>query len=466
MPPDIVLLLCDTARADAFSPFGGRSHTPAMEQLAREGAAFTSAQSHAPWTLPSTATILSGRLPTEHGITADTFRWRDGKPTSPAQAVRAYDGPWLPDELKARGYRTWGASCNTWISEWGGFDRSFETFLDLRDRTRLPRGASGTMLRRARRLWGKVDRGGQQALEAFRGALAADDRRPLFAMVNLMECHAPYDPPRPYYPYSSVKRVSTRRLSGGTNKARRYLSYNTRLDVPPVEYVRTIRDLYFAAARYEDALLGRFVQAIRERGRPTVLAAVADHGEHLGEMGLFNHNSALTQILLHVPLVGWGQGVDIGSAGGDEPVGTQGLASWLRSLADGGRPTPLEPAEEIVSEYESTLVHTDLALDIRARIESGDPTRVPPMVFHPGMAARRGRWKYVAVQDGPDSLFDLSVDPEESNDVGGANPAVVTEMRSLKDGWLKRREVTPSYEAGVQAEGDIEEHLRMLGYIE
>ena len=71
--------------------------------------------------------------------------------------------------------------------------------------------------------------------------------------------------------------------------------------------ISALRALYAGCARYEDRILGEIVDAVAERTRPTVVLLVADHGENLGEHGLFNHNSSLLQTLLHVPMVAWGR---------------------------------------------------------------------------------------------------------------------------------------------------------------
>lgn len=464
MGPDLHLVLCDTARADAFFPWNRNRRTPTMQRLAREGTVYARATSQAPWTLPSTASILSGRLPSEHGITADVFRWVDGRPTSPAAAVRAYEGSWLPESLRDRGYRTWAASCNTWISEWGGFSRGFDEFENYHDRSRLPQGAVGTAMRRLQRLAGSVDRGGREAVRACERRLARRDDGPLFVLVNLMECHGPYDPPRPYYPFAFWRRRATRRLSGGRNMMRRYLSFNTGIATPPPTYVETVRELYYEAARYEDALLSRVIAAVERRDRPAVVAVVADHGENLGDHGLFNHNSSLHQSLLHVPFVLWGHRVDVAAGSVDDAVSLLGLADRLRAVADGDD-RPVAPAGPVVSEYESTLLHTGLPADIRERAERADG-RVPPLVFHAGMAAVDGRLKYVATADGRESLHDLDADPGEHRDVLGSRPADAERFRALRGAWTDRRAASPTYDAGALAGAEIEDHLRSLGYIE
>jgi arylsulfatase A-like enzyme len=460
MPPDLILLLCDTARADAFAPWGAPYPTPTVERLGREGIVYAAAYAQAPWTVPSTASIFCGRLPTEHGITGDCFRWVDGKPTSPAEAVRAYAGPWLPDQLQERGYATWGASCNSWVSVWGGFDRGFQRFEDLRPWARGGRGRK--LAYRVRKAVGKTDRGGRDAVLRFGRRLADAGTAPLFAFVNLMETHAPFDPPRPFYPFPHARRSGTRWLAGGPDQG---LSYNAGVTEPPRGYAETLRALYAACARYEDWVLGRMVQAVLDRGRPSVVILVADHGEQLGEHGLYNHNSSLNQPVLHVPLAAWGHRLELGEGRVEEPVSLLGLADWVVALAD-GRTEPLRPEGPVVSEYEGTAKHNGIPADVAAGIERRGAVRVPPMILNPGLAVRDQSLKYVAVGDGRESLFDLSQDPGEQNDLAGSRPDVLAGFRPLRDSWDRRRGERPTYDAGEIAEGEIAEHLRELGYID
>ena len=69
---NILLVTIDTLRADALGSYGGRAATPNLDRLAADGARFTFAHAHAVVTLPSHASILSGRYPYEHGIRDNT----------------------------------------------------------------------------------------------------------------------------------------------------------------------------------------------------------------------------------------------------------------------------------------------------------------------------------------------------------------------------------------------------------
>ncbi len=462
--PDLVLLLCDTARADAFRPWGGPHETPTMQRLCREGIAYAIATAPAPWTVPSIASIFSGRLPTEHGVSGESFRWINGRPTSQSPTIRDYQGSWLPESLRVRGYRTHAASCNAWVSRWGGFDRGFAEFVQLSDLPGFQEGRLGSLVRHAGRLYGRLDKGGRRALQHFKRWNREPAAKPLFAFVNLMEMHDPYDPPRPYYPYAFWKRRRTRVLSGGS-KASRQFRRVFEFGEPPAEYVRTLRTLYLAAARYEDWLLGRFIQAVEDRGRPCVVVVVSDHGENLGEHGQFKHNSSLAQTLLHVPLVVWAHKVDVGAGLVDAPTSLLGLPDWLLSLADGdGR--PLNGDGHIMSEYESALRHPDIGNWI-VEILQERGIRVPALVQHPGIAIRQGRMKYIAAQNGEEALFDLDADPAEEHNLLAWKPEAAAEFLPQLEAWRQRwSRLKPHGGEGAVAEDEIAEHLRSLGYID
>ena len=91
---NVLLVTIDTLRADALGSYGGRAVTPNLDRLAARGARFAFAHSHAVVTLPSHASILTGRYPYEHGIRDNT-----GYRLAQTQATAA-------TRLKAQGFAT------------------------------------------------------------------------------------------------------------------------------------------------------------------------------------------------------------------------------------------------------------------------------------------------------------------------------------------------------------------------
>src|SRR5687767_7271018 len=67
--PNVVLILIDTLRADSLAPDAdGAPSMPKLAALSRQGARFTNAVAPCSWTLPSIASLLTGKLPHAHGV--------------------------------------------------------------------------------------------------------------------------------------------------------------------------------------------------------------------------------------------------------------------------------------------------------------------------------------------------------------------------------------------------------------
>jgi arylsulfatase A-like enzyme len=456
--PDVLLIVCDTARADAFAPWGGPVPTPTMARLAREGVVYDRAISPAPWTLPSHGSLFTGLLPTEHGIVGDRLAWSGSGPAGPAPLTRAFRGHWLPEAMAERGYRTFGVSCNPWIGPWGGFDRGFDTFADV-----LPRPAAAATAGRVRRLVGRIrslarggGHGGPAALSAVHEALRAPDPRPVFGFVNLMEVHSPYDPPRALHPAPFDPRLRYRQLL-------QMGRFRTRTDA---SYVAAVRSLYFAAAREEDRIVGAIVGAVAARDRPAIVVIVSDHGENLGDHGLWGHHSSMHETLLHVPLLIWGSHGELGPARIPGAISTAVLARWIPQAVDA---PPLEPPTPsggpVVSEYESAV--GQFGSDLPPEVRRGGPA----LVRAPGVAIRIGDRKYVATSGGPASTVDLAADPSETGVRAEEDPRSAEGFGAEVERWRERRramEAGGSADAGsrIDADEEIAAHLRELGYLE
>ena len=139
--PNLVLVTIDTLRADRLRCYGHTTiETPATDRLAREGVLVQDATVQAPQTRPSHASILTGRLPYEHGI-------RDNY--SPPLDARV---PTLATILDAQGYRTAAFVASYTLAALSGLDRGFDLYDDPFDEG--DRGALFTRAeRRARRSW-------------------------------------------------------------------------------------------------------------------------------------------------------------------------------------------------------------------------------------------------------------------------------------------------------------------------
>jgi arylsulfatase A-like enzyme len=290
--------------------------------------------------------------------------------------------------------------------------------------------------------------------------------QPRFAFVNLMELHDPYDPPTRYHPLLG----SCGRPRPGPiallNRQARQKRWRSRADS---SYLTAIRALYHAAARYEDELVGRFLEVIRGGGRPTVVIVVSDHGENLGEHGLFEHHSSLHETLLHVPLLVSAFGRELDGGVVDDPVSLLGLADWIEGTAEDATPN-LAVADAQIAEYEGTVRRPQVVRrEIQPLLEAGKSEMVPALYFQPGMAVRTGDAKYLVTEDGHETVFDLRRDAGESSGRAPSVDDALPEFRAHRDAWLERRRGAPppdQDEGQQQLDEEIADHLRALGYLE
>lgn len=305
MAPNIIWIVFDAARADALEPYGAPAgSSPAVADLARRGHAVDGVHATACWTLPSHASMLAGGLPRQLGF-GDVAGIR---PESARPLVEALRPRLIPEVLRGAGYRTRGATANFWVSHYGGFDSGFDEFVDgfHRPRARMDgrslRDRAGWL---AQALRAHSDEGTAAVGELVDGWLEEQDDQPFFWFFNLIDCHSPYLPPKPYADLSAIGRLRA------ADEARRYLTMEafwrsciTRT-APPAGALERMRAGYRGAIRYLDAWLERLLDGLQRAGilDDTLVIVTADHGENFGEGGLIGHGFSLDERLLHVPFV-------------------------------------------------------------------------------------------------------------------------------------------------------------------
>jgi arylsulfatase A-like enzyme len=311
-PPDVVLVVVDTLRADHLSTYGhSRSTSPALDALAAESMVYERALAHAGWTLPSMASILTGRYPSEHQATRD--------PHDVLRFNRLDEQlPTLASLLAQRGYRTAAWVNNTYMAPEFSLDKGFEVY-DYE--------GSGA--------WGGRD--GYATVAAALEWLASSDQ-PAFAFIHIMEPHYPYLPPEhlrrrftgPGEPPVELMFFSPTELATNARWTKRFSE----------EQEAWIARLYDEEVLAADEAIGQLAAGLRTQGRwdRTVLAVTADHGEELWDHGAFEHGHALYGELIRVPLLLRAPGL----ASGREARLVQHADLFQTLLALGGVPAPAE----------------------------------------------------------------------------------------------------------------------------
>ena len=273
--PSFLVIVIDTLRRDAVSAYGKETGTtPVIDGLAAEGLLYERATSSSPWTLPSHATLLTGRGIEEHGVGL------------PGQAVLDERWATLAEMLDAAGYETAAFSENAIVSEVFGLLRGFE----VKETTTVTADSREVMIDASAKIREWVRK--------------RNAKRPFFAFVNLMDAHAPYSirDQNPWLPPDTpVSAVRTRtarpelELCGGR---------------PTREEIAIQRGLYLGDVNAADAKVGAIVRAVRaaHADQSLVTIVVADHGELFGEGQLMGHEFSVHGNLIDVPLVVHGLG--------------------------------------------------------------------------------------------------------------------------------------------------------------
>ena len=116
----VVLVVLDTVRADHLTPYGySKETTPRLARLAQEGLLFEQARSAAPWTLPSHASLFTGKLPSQHGCHWE-HRWLADSQETIAEVLAS----------PRAGFETLGVTTNVNASSLYNLHQGFSRFVE------------------------------------------------------------------------------------------------------------------------------------------------------------------------------------------------------------------------------------------------------------------------------------------------------------------------------------------------
>jgi arylsulfatase A-like enzyme len=462
--PDVVLVVFDTARRDRFGCYGyDRPTTPTTDSLADAGTVLETMIANGPWTLPSHASLFTGLYPSQHGA-----QWQTGRRLNEHVELT------LAELFSAAGYETVCATNNALIATGTGLARGFDRHAHRSD-------LEGTWGRRARQVK-KVLMGGDSGGEVINRWVREQVRtirRPLFLFVNYLECHWPYAPPR-----HLQRRVGGPRfdlvddLRFRMTLARRVGPWDA-VGTADEETLAVYSALFDAEHRNVDGHLEELLDILGSPQRPRsgdpVVIVTSDHGEHIGEHGLADHQASLDDHLVRVPFVAWGPGI--------VPEGrrttTFEFVDVLPSLA---RLLGLEVPVDYLAHRRTDLFTgyggsggDDLSFaewrawgqDDLARVSARHPSYDFSRLVRDLVCVRSDRFKLVRSGDGREQLFDLGEDPDEERDVTTLHRDEAARLRAELD-----RELTSwaSFQGNVAALSDqqseeIERHLTELGYL-
>lgn len=441
---NVLLVVIDTVRADKLGIHGGpEGLTPRLDRLAAEGARFERAAAHAPWTLPSTASLLTSRLPEEHGAGGflDLSPLAEGRP--PSVAFRGLDegARTLAEVFREGGWRTGSVVNVDFLDQGFGLTQGVED-VDAR--------------------WYTTNSEVRSAAETTTQALAWLGERerasePFFLLAHYFDAHAVYDPPAEFRErFADPRDRAASGLVFGTRE-HMLLLRSGRLTLDPSVLGRAER-LYEAELAALDAELGRLLDGLDALGlaEDTVVVLTADHGEEFLDHGGFEHGHTLYDELLRVPLLVRLPGVVPEGQVIHAPVGLVDVAPTLCELA----------GLEVPSSFGGRSLVPALAggpLAARAHLAHGNFWG-PPLT-----SWTSGDLKLIVTpaHDGSPErveLYDLSSDPAEATDLAADRPGDTRRLREELEA-VRAHLVRGSGGAPVELDEATRSRLEALGYL-
>ncbi len=420
--PNFLIFMVDQLSGTLFDHGPAKFlHLPNLRRLSKEAVNFTSSYCASPLCVPARAAFMSGKLPSNTGVYDNAAEFPASVPTFAHHLRRAgyatvlagkmhFVGPdqlhgfetrlttdiypadfgWTPDWSKP------GERIDWWYHNMSSVVGAgvAETTNQLEFDDEVAFSARSELYRLARR-------GGE---------------RPFCITVSFTHPHDPYVARKKYWDLYDdtdlpVPAVSPIPFADQDPHSRRLLEAcdALRFDITQ-QNVRDARRAYFANVSYLDEKIGEILDVSRACGldRDTVIVFLSDHGDMLGERGLWFKMSCFeasvrVPLFIHAP-------ARFASRSVSSPVSTLDLLPTLLHLAgvnDAGVTGELD-GESLVP----TLEGAGSALERCVAAEYAAEGAIAPLLM-----LRRGRFKLVYCKSDPPQLFDLEADPNELNNL-------------------------------------------------
>lgn len=433
-PPDVVLISLDTLRYDRTSL---EEHpvptTPRLTRLSEDSAVFRAAFAAAAYTLPSHATILSGRLPDAHGVTA------------PGSRYDVTDDALLAVGFRAAGYATAGFTAGGYVRPEFGLARGFEIYrLDDPGRPEWREGDGP---------FRSIENESLRSLSRF---LGDEHGAPVFLFVHTYAAHD-YWAPRELFATLGAEHATIADASDAAQVSA--LRDRAKSEAVDAAAQRRIRHLYDGAARLADETLSRVLDILEAEGRleNAIIVVVSDHGEELFERGRIGHGFSVHDEMLHVPLIIHGPGVVAGQH--DSVVSLADIAPTLRQWVGIAEPLGGVDGRSLVDLLRGATAPSEPAY---ARIlGDGDAAE----------RAIRGEHHKLRVIGDPFQplatvLHDLREDPSESTDQSLELPAIRSAMLQALQRRYRDQIERPRVPLESSMSAETIRQLRELGYLD
>jgi arylsulfatase len=450
----VVLVTIDTLRADHLGAYGHRAATsPFLDEIAAESTLFEHAVATAPSTAPSVASLMTGLHRASHGV------WGNGG-TLPERVTT------LAEILRAQGFHTVARIANPLLDTRVGFAQGFEDFAMPGGLSQQPPAVldGAPVVQEVRRLLDTIP---------------AESR--LFLWLHFYDPHGPYHPPEAYrvrFRADAYGRPGELDLPISSGPPGLFL-------IPPYQAVdgdrspASYRARYDAEIRYVDDHVRAVVQTLERQGLwdETLFVLTADHGEALGEHGLyFQHGWFAYGDCTHVPLLVRAPGVVPRGRRVRQSVSLLDVAPTILDLVGVAVPDDMEgrtlrpflDGEAVDRAAFAQSYHGTGSVALRLGTTE--------YVFRPARApgSPRPAEDAAILPDRPThELYDVASDPHETHNLAADRPELLADFQRRVREWLAdqhgrgaRHVRGGSAEPNAPLDPIVESQLRALGYLE
>jgi choline-sulfatase len=452
--PNFLILMADQLTARALPAYGNRvAHCPHIDDIAAAGVVFDSFYCNSPLCAPSRFSFLAGRQVSAIGA-------YDNAAEFPAQV------PTFAHYLRRSGYQTVLSGkmhyCGAdqlhgfeerlttdiypadfgWTPDWDrfaerpGWYHTMDSVMEAGPCTRTNQiDFDDEVVYSAR----------QRLFDLARGR----DRRPFCMVVSLTHPHDPYAIPQRYWDrYADVEIDMPRVRDGGApedphSRRLRHVCGLERVTVTETQ-VRAARRAYYGAISYVDEQIGTLMSALAEArfADDTIVLLLADHGDMLGERGLW-YKMNFFEPACRIPMI-----VHAPARFAARRVPTS--ASLVDVL-----PTLCELAGGSATDYATPLDGTSLVPQLEGGAGAGADDVIGEYAAEGAIAPlvmiKRGRHKFVHSPADPDQLYDLATDPDELRNLAvDPTPAVRPVLAGFRAETARRWDL-PAMHAAVVA---------------
>jgi choline-sulfatase len=411
------MIMADQMSFDMIHALGNEAViTPNMDELVRTGSSFTNCYCNSPLCTPSRASLMTGVLPRRHGVFDNGSELQASFPT-------------FTHVLRCTGYRTVLSGKMHFIGpdQLHGFDERLTTdiypsgFVWTPDWSRGAYHNAGTGVRRLQKT-GECDWNMQleydeevlnRTLERLRLFYSSPEDKPFFLCASFTHPHDPFEITGEYL--SQYDGVDVPPPAVGAIPLREMHPYDQWIQIHherdvcqlDTETIAQNRRSYYAMTTYFDTLVGKIIGETRRLGldRDTVFIVTSDHGEMLGERGMWFKRTYFDRAQ-KVPLIFSGKGIPYGKRY-QHIVSLLDVTHTVLDMSGAARDDSGLLGEDGES-FLKILSDHNAQWKNEALFEYYGEGPIHGMI-----GIRRGRYKYVYIHTQLPLLFDLEEDPLE-----------------------------------------------------